>query len=108
MISISTNASRQILKLLARQGMPQGGLRLAVKAGGCSGLSYVFGWDTAPRGDDDVLEEVPGARVFVDRRSLRFLEGTTLDYDTSLISKGFFINNPNAKATCGCGASFSV
>lgn len=108
MISISENASRQILKLLAKQGMPGGGLRVGVKAGGCSGLSYVFGWEAAPRDDDDVLEPATGARVFVDRRSQRFLEHTTLDYDTSLISKGFFIHNPRATATCGCGASFSV
>ena len=54
------------------------------------------------------FEGAHGARVFVDPRSLRFLEGTTLDYDTALISKGFVFANPNAKATCGCGTSFSV
>jgi len=108
MITISDNASRQILKLLHKQGLQGGGLRVGVKAGGCSGLSYVFAWESAPREDDEVLETAPGARVYVDRRSHRFLEGTMLDYDTSLISKGFFIHNPNATATCGCGASFSV
>lgn len=108
MIAVSENASRQIRKLLDKQGMPQGGLRVGVKAGGCSGFSYVFAWETEPRGDDAVFEGLEGARVFVDPRSLRFLDGTTLDYDTSLISKGFIFENPNVKSTCGCGTSFAV
>lgn len=108
MIQITENASRQITKLLEKQGLAGGGLRVGVKAGGCSGFSYVFAWEDAPRPDDSVFEGGHGARVFVDRKSHRFLEGTTLDYDTSLISKGFVFLNPNAKATCGCGTSFSV
>lgn len=108
MIAVSENASRQIRKLLDKQGMPQGGLRVGVKAGGCSGFSYVFAWEAGPRDSDAVFEGTEGARVFVDPRSLRFLEGTTLDYDTSLLSKGFIFQNPNAKATCGCGTSFAV
>ena len=79
-----------------------------MKAGGCSGLSYVFEWQNEPRANDEVLTGAEGARVFVDRKSLKFLDDTVLDYDTSLLSKGFFFNNPNAKATCGCGVSFSV
>ena len=81
---------------------------MGVKAGGCSGLSYVFDWQNEPSANDEVLGRVEGARVFVDRKSLKFLDGTVLDYDTSLLSKGFFFNNPKAKATCGCGVSFSV
>jgi iron-sulfur cluster assembly protein len=109
MIQVSENASRQISKLVRKQGLPPtAGLRVGVKAGGCSGLSYVFAWEPAPRAADQVLEPADGARVFVDPRSLRFLDGTVLDYDTSLLSKGFFFNNPNAKGTCGCGVSFSV
>ena len=108
MIAVSENASRQIRKLLDKQGLPQGGLRVGVKAGGCSGFSYVFAWETDPREDDLVVEGIEGARVFIDPRSLRFLEGTTLDYDTSLLSKGFVFHNPNAKSTCGCGTSFAV
>lgn len=108
MIEISENASRQIKKLVAKQALPEtAGLRIGVKAGGCSGLSYLFAWETAPRDTDQILES-GGARVFVDPKSLRFLDGTLLDYDTSLLSKGFFFNNPHAKATCGCGTSFSV
>jgi iron-sulfur cluster assembly protein len=107
-IQISENASKQILRVLDRQDMAGGGLRVAVKAGGCSGMSYVFGWERAPKDGDHVFEGASGARVFVDPKSLRFLEGTTLDYDTALISKGFVLENPKATGTCGCGVSFSV
>jgi iron-sulfur cluster assembly protein len=109
MIQITDNASRQIVKLVGKQGLPAtAGLRVGVKAGGCSGLSYSFEWHAGPKANDEVLEGADGARVFVDRKSLKFLDGTVLDYDTSLLSKGFFFNNPNAKSTCGCGVSFSV
>lgn len=107
-IEITQNASRQIRKLLDKQGLPQGGLRVAVKAGGCSGLSYVFAWDEQPHEADLVFEGEVGSRVFVDPKSLKFLDGTVLDYDTALISKGFLLENPRAKATCGCGSSFSL
>jgi len=108
MIQISENASKQIRKLLDKQGMPAGGLRIGVKAGGCSGLSYVFAWEEQPRPGDQVIAGALGARIFVDPKSHTFLDGTVLDYDTSLISKGFVFQNPNAKSTCGCGTSFSV
>jgi iron-sulfur cluster assembly protein len=108
MIEVTENASRQIRKLLEKQGLVDGGLRVGVKAGGCSGFSYVFAWEPGPRPDDDVFEGGDGAKVFVDKKSHKFLDGTTLDYDTSLISKGFVFLNPNATSTCGCGTSFSV
>jgi iron-sulfur cluster assembly protein len=109
MIEITDNASRQIRKLTAKKGLPAtAGLRIGVKAGGCSGLSYFFDWDAEPKATDQVLEGAEGARVFVDPKSLRFLDNTVLDFDTSLLSKGFFFSNPNAKSTCGCGVSFSV
>jgi iron-sulfur cluster assembly protein len=108
MIQISDNAGRQIRKLLDKQGMPGGGLRVGVKAGGCSGLSYVFAWETEPSPSDEVFDGPDGSRVFVDPKSHRFLDGTTLDYDTSLVSKGFTFENPRAKSTCGCGTSFSL
>lgn len=108
MIEISTNADTQIRKLLDKQGLPGGGLRVGVKAGGCSGLSYIFAWEADARDEDEVFQGPDGARIFVDRKSFKFLDGTVLDYDTSLISKGFTFNNPKAKSTCGCGTSFSI
>jgi iron-sulfur cluster assembly protein len=107
MISVTTQASAQIQKLLVKQQLPGGGLRVGVKAGGCSGFEYVFEWEAAPRPEDLVFEN-EGVRVWVDARSHRLLDGTTLDYDTSLLSKGFVFQNPNAKSTCGCGTSFTV
>jgi iron-sulfur cluster assembly protein len=108
MIEITENAARQIHKMLAKRALGESGLRLGVKAGGCSGFEYVFGWDKGPRQEDVVFESADGAKVFIDPRSLRVLEGTVLDYDTSLLSKGFLLNNPHAKSTCGCGVSFSL
>ena len=108
MLAITPAAAAHIRKMLAKRGAGETGLRVGVKAGGCSGFEYVFGWERAPRETDVVFEGADAAKVFVDPRSLRVLEGTTLDYDTSLLSKGFLLNNPNATSTCGCGASFSV
>ncbi len=108
MVQISDNASKLILKMTEKNGIPGGGLRIGIKAGGCSGLSYTFGWEGAPHDGDHVFEGPHGSRVFVDPKSYQFIHGTTLDYDTSLVSKGFIFNNPNAKASCGCGTSFSI
>jgi len=108
MIEITENAAAQIHKMLAKRQQGETGLRVGIKAGGCSGYEYVFAWETAPKPSDAVFETPDGAKVYVDPRSLRLLDGTVLDYDTSLLSKGFQLNNPNAKGTCGCGVSFSA
>ena len=108
MIEISETAARKIRSLMAKQGITEGGLRVGVKGGGCSGLSYTFSWEKAPRFGDEVFDGPEGARIFVDRKSYLFLKGTTLDYDSALLSKGFVFNNPNAKQTCGCGSSFGA
>ncbi len=108
MVEMTENASAQILKMLGKNGLPGGGLRVGLKAGGCSGYEYTFNWEQDPRSDDKVFDSPNGARVFIDPRSFRLIDGTVLDYDTSLISKGFVFNNPHAKSTCGCGVSFSV
>ena len=108
MLQITERAATQIRKMLAKRGLGETGLRLGVKAGGCSGFEYTFGWEQSPKETDLVVEGPDGAKVFVDPRSLRVLDGTVLDYDTNLISKGFMLDNPNAKSTCGCGVSFST
>jgi len=105
---ISSASDVQIWKMLAKRAAGETALRVGVKAGGCSGYEYVFGWERAPKNTDLIFEGPGGAKVYVDPRSLRVLDGTTLDYDTSLLSKGFVFNNPNATSVCGCGASFSI
>ncbi len=108
MIEITETAAKRIRFLMDKQGLKEGGLRVGVKGGGCSGLSYVFAWEKEARPGDEVFEGAEGTRVFVDKKSLLFLKGTVLEYDTSLLSKGFVLQNPNAKSTCGCGTSFNV
>jgi iron-sulfur cluster assembly protein len=108
MITVTETAASQIVKMLAKQQAEASGLRVGVKAGGCSGFEYVFAWEPAPRDTDLVFDGPNGVRVWIDPRSHRLLDGTTLDYDTSLMSRGFVFQNPNAKSTCGCGTSFTV
>ena len=107
-IQISEGAARRIRQLMDKQNMTEGGLRVGVKGGGCSGLSYTFAWEKQERLGDEIIEGPDGIKLFVDRKSLTFLNGTILDYDSSLLSKGFVFQNPNAKSTCGCGSSFQV
>ena len=79
-----------------------------MKAGGCSGFEYVFAWEAgAAQRRTSCSTARSGVRVWIDPRSHRLLDGTTLDYDTSLLSRGFVFQNPHAKSTCGCGTSFS-
>lgn len=109
MIEITDSAARIIRRQLDKQQKPGGGLRIAVKAGGCSGFSYTFAWDDAARDADEVFEGADGAKVFVDPRSLKLLDGTVLDFDEqNLMATNFTLRNPHAKSTCGCGESFSV
>ncbi len=106
-IAISEPAAKQIRALLAQKGTPEGGLRVGVKGGGCSGLSYFVDWAEKPAKHDEVVDEA-GARVFVDPKSAMFLKGTTLDYQVSLMQTGFVFRNPNVKSACGCGESFTI
>ena len=108
MIEISETAARHIQKLMTKQGIVDGGLRVGIKGGGCSGLSYTFSWEKEARVGDEIFEGPGGAKIFVDRKSYIYLNGTTLDYDTALMGKGLHFVNPNAKSTCGCGSSFQV
>lgn len=108
-VHLTERAAKQILTLLAKEGVsPEtGGLRLGVQGGGCSGLSYAMRLDTQPRDRDKVFEEF-GARIFVDPKSLVYLNGTTLEYEETLMRQGFVFQNPNATRSCGCGSSFTA
>jgi iron-sulfur cluster assembly protein len=108
MITVTEHAADQIQRLLAKQYTEATGLRVGVKAGGCSGFEYVFAWEPSPSAADLVFEGPHGVRIWIDPRSHRLLDGTTLDYDSTLLSRGFVFQNPQAKSTCGCGTSFSV
>jgi iron-sulfur cluster assembly accessory protein len=109
MIEITDSAARVIEKQLTKQQKSGGGLRIAVKAGGCSGFSYVFAFDDGAKDTDQVFEGSNGAKVFIDPRSLKLLDGTVLDFDeNNLLATSFTLKNPHAKTTCGCGESFSA
>ena len=109
MIEITESAARVIARQLEKQQKSGGGLRVAVKAGGCSGFSYTFAWDEQARDTDIVFEGANGAKVFVDPRSLKLLDGTVLDFEEhNLLATSFTLKNPHAKSTCGCGESFSA
>jgi len=108
-ITLSERAAKKIIELLAKDGVSAelGGLRVGVQGGGCSGLSYAMRLDTQARDRDKVFEEF-GARVFVDPKSLLYLNGTTLEYEETLMRQGFVFVNPNAARNCGCGSSFTA
>jgi len=108
MIHVTEKAAIKIRELVAKEGLPvSGGLRLGVQGGGCSGLTYAMRLETGARTRDKVIEE-HGARIFVDPKSYTYLEDTTLDYEETLMRRGFVFQNPRAARTCGCGTSFSV
>ena len=106
MIEVTPKAVEKIRQSFASQGVV-GGLRLGVLGGGCSGLSYQFKFDSKPRPTDKVYE-FDGVQVYVDPKSMVFLDGMTLDYKESIMQSGFAFENPNAKKSCGCGTSFTA
>ena len=106
MISVTPKAIEKIKAAFAREGV-DGGLRLGVLGGGCSGLSYQFKYDPKPRSNDHVFK-FEDVQVFVDPKSMVFLDGMTLDYKESLMYSGFAFDNPHASRSCGCGTSFSA
>ena len=105
-IELTPDAAKKV-----RQTMQQKpeilGLRLGVQGGGCSGFSYLIQFDSAARPQDHVFD-FDGAKVFVDPKSLVYLNGMRVDYKADLMQQGFVLHNPNARQTCGCGTSFSV
>ena len=108
-IELSERAVKRIQEILKEQNVPDGGLRVGVKGGGCSGLSYLIDLETQVRPGDKVFE-TGGVKVFVDTKSFLYLNGMTLDYkdEGGLMGRGFSFINPNSAGQCGCGESFSV
>jgi len=109
MIKVSEGAKSKIALLMAEEGynVVNDYVRVGVKSGGCSGLSYELKFDSA-LGDNDKLFEENDIKIAVDKKSFLYLVGTTLEYSGGLNGKGFVFNNPNANRTCGCGESFSL
>lgn len=107
-IQVTDRAVKRIKIAIAKEGISpeEGGLRLGVLGGGCSGLSYSIKFDTRPRERDRIFE-FDGVRIFVDPKSFIYLHGMTLDYEETLMRQGFNFINPNSTRSCGCGSSFS-
>lgn len=108
-IQVTQRALAKIRAAMAKENVSpeQGGLRLGVSGGGCSGLSYQIRFDSKPRERDRVYE-FEGVRVFVDPKSFIYLAGMILDWEESLMKQGFNFINPNSSKSCGCGSSFSA
>jgi iron-sulfur cluster assembly protein len=105
MITITDKAAAEVKKQADKRGKPESGLRVGIRGGGCTGFSYLFEWqDGPPRAHDKVFEK-DGIRLYVDPKSFVYLDGTELDFVTSMMGYGFKFNNPNVKGSCGCGES---
>lgn len=107
MIALTEAAVKQIKHFREEEKQPDGGLRIAVVGGGCSGMSYKLEFQKEPAATDKVFEQ-DGVKVFVDPKSFLYVKGLTLDYSGGLNGTGFTFKNPNAAKSCGCGTSFSV
>jgi iron-sulfur cluster assembly protein len=108
MITVTPKAVQKIREAFTKQGVACGGLRLGVLGGGCSGLSYQFKYDPKPRATDNVFTFEDDVQVYVDPKSMLYLDGKTLDWKDSLLQSGFAFENPHAKKSCGCGTSFTA
>jgi iron-sulfur cluster assembly protein len=107
-VTITAKAAEKAKLMLAKRGTPHAAVRLGIKGGGCTGLAYVLEFDDRPPRATDRVFEMDGFRVFVDPKSLVYLNGTVLDWKETLMKNGFELVNPNEKKSCGCGESFSV
>lgn len=108
MIQVTEKAKEKIVELRTKEGLAdRATIRVSVKGGGCSGLMYDLSFDETTGEKDQVFED-KGVKILVDRKSILYLAGTTLDFSDGLNGKGFQFINPNASRTCGCGESFAV
>ena len=106
-IALSARAADEVKSIMQSKQIPDGfGLRVGVRGGGCSGMSYILGFDK--KREHDLTFDVDGIMLFVDKRHGLYLMGTTVDYHDGLDARGFTFENPNAASTCGCGSSFGV
>lgn len=106
LVTLTTAAQQEVQRLLALPDHTGMGLRLGIKGGGCSGLSYVL--DFTEQHEGDTVIQMGGFHIYLDRKSTIYLGGITLDHQGGLTGKGFVFNNPHATNTCGCGESFSI
>ncbi|AZA61740.1 MULTISPECIES: HesB/IscA family protein [Chryseobacterium] len=109
MIKVSDQAKVKAIQLMTEDGFDpaEDYIRVGVKSGGCSGLEYMLGFDNKQNETDQIFED-NGIKIVVEKKSILYLAGTTLEYSGGLNGKGFIFNNPNASRTCGCGESFSL
>lgn len=107
-ITITEKAKKEIVRIMKENNVPENyGLRVGVKGGGCSGLTYTLNFDGNEKDGDTIIED-EDVKLIIDGKSLFYLMGTELDFSDGLNGKGFLFNNPNASKTCGCGDSFGV
>jgi len=107
MIKVTDTAKETAIRMMAEENKPDHFIRVGVEGGGCSGLMYQLTFDNVINEDDKEFED-NGVKVVMDKKSVLYLVGTTLDYSGGLNGKGFVFSNPNASRTCGCGESFSL
>ena len=107
MITVTESAKEQAIKLMNEENLNNPFIRVGVKGGGCSGLSYDLSFDDQLKEGDQEFED-KGVKIVCDKKSFLYLLGTELDYSGGLNGKGFTFNNPNASRNCGCGQSFSI
>lgn len=109
MVTVTETAKSRLIELMAKESLNhvEHFVRVGVKGGGCSGLSYELKFDQSRHENDQMFED-NGIRIVVEKKSMLYLAGTCLEFSDGLNGKGFVFNNPNATRTCGCGESFSV
>ena len=105
---ISPKAAEQVKKQLVKRNTPDSYLRLGIKGGGCSGFSYVLQFEDTSPTVKDLIFEMEGVRIIVDSKSIIYLNGSTLDWEQTLMNQGYKFVNPQEKSKCGCGTSFTV
>ena len=104
-LSMSPKAVEMAQRQLERRGTPEAAIRVGLRGGGCSGFSYVMEFEGRPPRESDRVFAFDGVRVVIDPKSLTLMNGTTIDYETSVMGHGFKFTNPQVKSSCGCGAS---